>query len=183
MAEELSPESKLYVKEEIDKIRKDFKEDLKEAQSKATKTFTTVALIVGLLAGVGIWSSNMLYIKDKMSTADITILMEDAKAKHEKILGYEAYANDFLSKLTSNRLTEKNGYVWIGDVKFVWGTVDTTARDNQVISFGEHRFPNACLAVIPELPGDVDKFTPTEFTYNRLDSYPNVNFTYLAIGY
>lgn len=31
MAEELSPESKLYVKEEIEKSRKEFKEDLKGA--------------------------------------------------------------------------------------------------------------------------------------------------------
>lgn len=44
MAEELSPESKLFVKEEIEKVRKEVKEDLKEAQSKATKTFSTVVV-------------------------------------------------------------------------------------------------------------------------------------------
>jgi len=64
MAEELSPESKLYVKEEIEKMRKEFKEDLEKAQSKATKTFSAVAMIVGLLASVGVYSLAKSSIKN-----------------------------------------------------------------------------------------------------------------------
>ena len=54
MPEELSPESKLYVKEEIENVRKEIREDVEKVKSKATKTFTTVAIVVGLLTGLGV---------------------------------------------------------------------------------------------------------------------------------
>jgi hypothetical protein len=82
MPEELSPESKLYVKEEIEKVRNEFKEGLKDAQSKATKTFTTVALIVGLLASMGVYglakSSIKNAVEDELSKTTIKNLATDA---------------------------------------------------------------------------------------------------------
>jgi len=90
MAEELSPESKLYVKEEIEKVKKEFKEDLKEAQSKATKTFTTVALIIGLIASVGVYglakSSIKNTIEDELGKTTIKNLETDAS---ELVVGIE----------------------------------------------------------------------------------------------
>jgi hypothetical protein len=93
MAEEVSPESKLYVKEEIEKSRKEFKEDLQDARSRATKTFTTVALIVGLLTGLGVVGSVIYY----MSTTTIAKLESEAERSRDNIVRYEGEAKDILS--------------------------------------------------------------------------------------
>ena len=78
MAEELSPESKLYIKEEIEKVRKEVKEDLKEARTKATKTFSTVAIVVGLIAGFGAYFSMESAVQTKLGEAGMTELIQQA---------------------------------------------------------------------------------------------------------
>ncbi|MFX0200377.1 MAG: hypothetical protein ACFFCW_30025 [Candidatus Hodarchaeota archaeon] len=103
MAEEVSPESKLYVKEEIEKSRKEFKEDLEKAQSRATKTFATIGMIVGLLAGVGVWSSTIIYVKDRMSNTTIAKLESDATDKHDNIVKYEKAANKIWENLSKRQ--------------------------------------------------------------------------------
>ncbi|MHC4546096.1 MAG: hypothetical protein ACYS9C_18355 [Planctomycetota bacterium] len=72
MPEEVSPESKLYVKEEIEKTRKEIKEEVEKVNSRATKTFTTVALVIGIITGLGVYGSAKHYIsatiQDKLGT-------------------------------------------------------------------------------------------------------------------
>lgn len=63
MSEELSPETKLYVKEEIEKVRKEVKEEIEKVKSKATKTFSTVVIVVGLLTGLGVYGLARDYMK------------------------------------------------------------------------------------------------------------------------
>lgn len=106
MPEEPSPESKLYVKEEIEKIRKDIKEDVEKVSSKATKTFTTVAIVVGLITGLGVYGNAKYYIKntieDNLGTetlAEIENNRDKAKNSFNKIVEYETEANNILSSL------------------------------------------------------------------------------------
>jgi hypothetical protein len=173
MSEEVSPESKIYVKEEIEKIRKEFKEDLKEAQSKATKTFTTVALIVGLLTGVGVYGFFVNCLKSQL----IVKLESEAKASHENILGYEAE----LIKLKP-QVGEYGGYAWVGNIKIVWGTAKskTTSKAEQ-FNFVE-KF-NKCFGVVPGLAGYVKSCNETGFEFKKLNDIKwNQDFTYVAVG-
>ncbi|UCE07287.1 MAG: hypothetical protein JSW07_04445 [bacterium] len=107
MAEGLSPESKLYVKEELEKVRNEFKEELKDAQSKATKIFTTVALIIGLLASVGVYglakSSIKNAIEDELGKTTIKNLETDANMLVVEIENLEGQAKSLV--------TDTNTYV------------------------------------------------------------------------
>jgi len=87
MVEELSPESKLYLKEELEKVRNEFKEGLKDAQSKTTKIFTTIALIVGLLASMGIYGLVKDYMKTTIQTNVKTAI--DEKLDEESVAQFE----------------------------------------------------------------------------------------------
>lgn len=62
MAEDLSPESKLYVKEELEGVRKEIREDLERVRSKSTRTFTAIAGLVGLLTCIGVYGLAVKYI-------------------------------------------------------------------------------------------------------------------------
>lgn len=87
MTEEVSPESKLYVKEEIEKSRKEFKDDLEKAQSRATRTFTTIGMIVGLLTALGVYGIAAKYIDDTIKEKlDVKTLkeFEENKIKAEQ---------------------------------------------------------------------------------------------------
>ena len=105
MVEEVSPESKVYVKEEVEKMRKEFKEDLKDAQSKATKTFSTVALIVGLLGSLGVYG----FTKDFITNAIKTRINVELETKLNKE-NLTKFANDRLrleaAVIDANRLAE-----------------------------------------------------------------------------
>ena len=109
MPEELSPESKLFVKEEIEKIRKDIREEVEEVKSKTTKTFTTVAIVVGLITGLGVYGIAKSYINtaveaqlDADTVAEIENYRGEAKKLYNKIAEYETDANDILSSLSSH---------------------------------------------------------------------------------
>jgi hypothetical protein len=67
MPEELSPQSKLYVKEEIEKSRKEFREDVEKVKSKTTKTFTTAVIVVGFLTGMGVYGLAVRYMDAAIS--------------------------------------------------------------------------------------------------------------------
>jgi len=107
MPEELSPESKLYVKEELEKVRNEFKEGLKDAQSKTTKIFSTVALIIGLLASMGVYglakSSIKNAIEDELSKTTIKKLETDANMILVEIESFEGQAKELV--------TDANTYV------------------------------------------------------------------------
>lgn len=62
MAEDLPPESRLYIKEEIEKVRNHFKEEVENVKSYVTKTLTTVVIVVGLLTGLGVYGLASNYI-------------------------------------------------------------------------------------------------------------------------
>jgi hypothetical protein len=95
MAEEVSPESKLYVKEEIEKMRKEFKEDLEKANSKATKTFATIAMIIGLLGSLGIYG----LVKSALSDTAIKTLEEDAQKKYKSLVKHERDASESFNRI------------------------------------------------------------------------------------
>jgi len=104
MPEEVSPESKLYVKEEIEKSRKEIKEEVEKVNSKATKIFTTVAIVVGLITGLGVYGNAKFYIKstieDKLGRDTLDEIEENrikAKNSYRKIVEYEAEAEKILS--------------------------------------------------------------------------------------
>lgn len=104
MAEEVSPESKLYVKEEIEKSRKEIKEEVEKVNSKATKIFSTVAIVVGLITGLGVYGNAKFYIKntieDKLGRDTLAEIEENkikAKNSYSKIVEYEAEAEKILS--------------------------------------------------------------------------------------
>jgi hypothetical protein len=135
MPEEVSPESKLYVKEEIEKTRKEFKEDIKEVQSKTTRTFTTVALVVGLLTGLSIYGSVTSYISTTIrnrlgaqALADFEKrlyraqeFVADANVLRDKIATYETDANAILSSQVYN--------VLIGTIVPYGGKIESTSGD------------------------------------------------------
>ena len=62
MSEIVSPESKLYVKEEVEKAKKEIKEDIEKANSKAARTFTIVGVVLGILTGVGVYGLAVQHI-------------------------------------------------------------------------------------------------------------------------
>jgi hypothetical protein len=84
MSEEVSPESKLYVKEEIDKSRKEIKEEVEKINSKATKTFTTVAMIVGLLTGLSVYGGAKQYMSETINNRLGTDALKDFDDRRSK---------------------------------------------------------------------------------------------------
>jgi hypothetical protein len=211
MAEELSPESKLYVKEEIEKARRGFKEEVEKAKSKATKTFSTVAIVVGLLTGLGVYGGAKTYIDNAISEGlndkGFTDLMTDATNYAEKAKGFmadannsyinitdiEAQAKDTLSKLGLFELLEDpNGYAWVGDIMFVWGTHQKSFHEFfQPFRKFHHSFPNNCFAVITEENGQVYNKTKVGYAV-KSDEKSSIflpgmklrekKFSYVAIG-
>ena len=114
MPEELSPESKLYLKEELEKVRKEFKEELKEAQSKSTKIFSTVAMIVGLLTALGVYYPAKNSIKNAIDKAfegtTIKNLEEEVAFSCDNIKKYEVDANDLHAKIASYEKGASDSY-------------------------------------------------------------------------
>lgn len=75
-----------------------------------------------------------------------------------------------------------NGYCWVGNILYQWGSVTSTSDDAQSFGF-PIAFPNACFTVNPNLPGFVSS-SSSGFTLDRLnDISGSVSFTYLAIGH
>lgn len=95
MPEDLSPEAKLYVKEEIEKSRKAFNEEVDKVKAKATKTFSTVVVIVGLLTAVGVYGSAKTFMTSTINTKiqeaiNGANIPEEIKKTVKTELGYDA---------------------------------------------------------------------------------------------
>lgn len=105
MSEELSPETKLYVKEETEKVRKAVKEEVEKVKSKATKTFSTVVIVVGLLTGLGVYGVARDYMKtainEGLTEQGIQKLKSDAEGYVEDINGYVTDAIILGERVTS----------------------------------------------------------------------------------
>ncbi|MCP4263534.1 MAG: hypothetical protein GY774_39410 [Planctomycetes bacterium] len=189
MAEELSPESKLYIKEEIEKVRKENREEIEKVKSKTTKIFTTVVIVVGFLTGLGVYGAAKSHINSEiqreLSNTTIQNLTEDTIHLHGETFEHEKDANDILSKLKKfEQDPSKNGYACLGSIKLIWGTETSRAGvdGNQRFSF-KKPFENNCFTVIPSLAGEIRSRDKTSFVFNRVDGYDGKHsFTYVAIG-
>jgi hypothetical protein len=98
MSEIVSPESKLYVKEEVEKAKKEIKEDIEKANSKAARTFTIVGVVLGILTGVGVYGLAARYIDAAivkgLEKKGIQELMSKAEDLVENIEGFEDKAQE-----------------------------------------------------------------------------------------
>lgn len=229
MPEELSPESKLYVKEEIDKVRekieeqvkdtkKAIEEQVKKARSGSMRTFSIVTAVVAFLVGVGVYGSAVKYMDKAISkgledagltesvkraeelvadanrsNAAIGKMKEQAGLSIKSINDIEKEAEKKLSEMgPGKQLVDPNGYTWVGDIKVIWGTEMSERDRGETFEFEDQGFPNACFAVITNLPGtiyepDSPKYQPnTHFRLDRIGDLrgggPRV-FTYVAIGH
>jgi hypothetical protein len=177
MPAEVSPESKLYVKEEIEKIRKEIKEEVEKANSKATKIFTSVALVVGLVTAFGVYG----LAKNYVDTAVRTKLDAETVAKIE---AHVKRLSDLKTDLEKCQVANSNGngYAWIGGIKFVWGYRECK-KDTPEAFYFEEKFPKECVAVIPALPGLVYRHDPDSFLYQRLPNVKDSRLCFVAIGH
>lgn len=190
MPEELSPESKLFIKEEIEKVRKENKEELEKVKSKSTKTFAAIAIVVGLLTGLGVYGLVVNYIGKVMEEQigkgtrdEITQFRDDSRSLKDEILGIKTQAKEILSQLKRfDQHASQNGYAWVGDIKLVWGTGKSTSNYPEKFTF-EEPFDNNCFAVVPGIPGYVNKKDVKGFEFDRLQEFSGTkDFEYLAIG-
>jgi hypothetical protein len=81
----------------------------------------------------------------------------------------------------ANQQVSPNGYCWVGNILYQWGSRTSTSDDSEPFGF-PIAFPNACFTVNPNLPGVVTS-SKTGFTVDRLNDYAGtIQFTFLAIG-
>lgn len=189
MPEELSPESKLYIKEEIEKVRKEFKGDLKDAQSKSTKIFSTVAMIIGLVTGIGVYLGINNSIKEKLNESGLSKLVENAEDANDTIQGIKiSVEQNFPELLKLKNFGQKevqDGYAWVGNIALIWGTRTSTKDTTEVFPIGWDCFKNDCFTVLTSLAGEVVISEDNKnFRFDRVDGYSGSHkFTYLAIGH
>ncbi|MHC4535241.1 MAG: hypothetical protein ACYS6K_14930 [Planctomycetota bacterium] len=185
MAEEVSPESKVYVKEEIEKLRKEYNDELEKVKSKTTKTLSGIAVVVGLLTCIGVYGLARAAIKEGLKDTTIKTFEKDANDLYNKIVLYEKDTNKILYKLKKfEQNPSKDGYACLGSIKLIWGTETSKAGvdGDQRFSF-KKPFDNNCFIVIPSLAGEIRRWDKTTFIFNRVDGYDgNHLFTYVAIG-
>lgn len=109
MSEELSSESKLYIRDTVEELRKEFKADLESVKSKTTRVFSAIVLVVGLAASLGVYGLATQYIKkaisEGLSDDAVFKLKEKAKDSHDMIVQWAAEAETLVSKLRNKRLT------------------------------------------------------------------------------
>ena len=100
MAEELSPESKLYVKQEIDQVRREMRQETEKAKAKAVRTFTTFAVVLGLLTGAGVYGLAVKYIdaviRDAVTAEGIAKLKSKAENLVKGITELNSSADDLV---------------------------------------------------------------------------------------
>ncbi len=115
MPEELSPESKLFVKEEIEKIRKDIREEVEDVKSKTTKTFTTVVIVVGLITGLGVYGSAKHYINTAVEAKIGTETMDEIKERKNQAQKFVNDIKGLVEDAKSHVKRAENSYNEIAD--------------------------------------------------------------------
>ncbi|MBN2018929.1 MAG: hypothetical protein JW749_01750, partial [Sedimentisphaerales bacterium] len=81
-----------------------------------------------------------------------------------------------------DQVVDPNGYTWVGNILFQWGTEVSSSDDSEQFTF-PIAFPHQCFTVNPNLPGMVTQ-TTTTFNLDRINDYDgNITFTYMAIGH
>lgn len=114
MAEELSSESKLYVQQEIEEVRREMREEREKAKSKAAKTFTTVAVVLGLLTGIGVYGLAVNYIDAAIRRGLEEKGIAELKSKAEDLVDV---AEDLVGKIHSHEAQAKQASSDIADIK------------------------------------------------------------------
>jgi hypothetical protein len=117
MPEEVSPESKLYVKEEIEKSRKEIKEEVEKVNSKATKTFTTVAIVIGLVTGLGVYGSATHYISTSIQDKLGAETMAEFEARIIQANQFVIAAKDLVDDANNHVEGAKKLYNDIADIE------------------------------------------------------------------
>ena len=134
MAEELSPESKLYVKQEIEEVRREMKEEREKAKSKAAKTFTTAAVVLGLLTGAGVYGLAVNYVDAalrkaleekgitelKSNAEDLVKDMTELKSNAEELVDV---AKDRVKEIDRHEAQAKQSASDIGNIKSEAGQI------------------------------------------------------------
>ena len=96
-----------------------------------------------------------------------------------------------LKKASIDQLAEKDGYTWVGSIKFVWGTRESTIDKDQEFMFkpagksDKLNFKKECFTVITSLASTSGRVPCglTGFTLDRVDGYNGKEvFTFVAIG-
>lgn len=120
--------------------------------------------------------------------------IEQAEGFLSDIEKNKAAADQLLSDLkiaNFNQLADKDGYAWVGSIKFVWGTRKSTKDGAEQFLFkpagksDELNFKNECFTVITSLASTSGrvKCEPTRFTLDRVNDYDKIQvFTFVAIG-
>lgn len=192
MPEELPPEFKLYVKEEMEQLRKSIKEDVEKSKISATRTFSTVAGVVGLLTVIGAYGAAMEAIRSKLEITAITELEKRASESVIQIGEQRTKAEEQSGDISKilEKLKEADfevasggpsGYVRQRDVTLVWGEGKSNTDDDQEFYFAKP-FEDKCFFVVTNLGGQSKDCTKTGFKFNRINDYGDDTFQYLAIG-
>ena len=128
--------------------------------------------------------------------------IQAAKDTLSELILYERQAEEILSNLKNdlNQHPGKNGYTWVGSIKFVWGTRESTKNGDEQFCFNpndkcnestgksdEFNFTSKCFTVITSLAATSGRVqcAPTLFTLNRVNDYGDEKtekFTFVAIG-
>lgn len=121
-----------------------------------------------------------------------TEIIEKAKDTLRNIEADKEQANEILSGMQNfNQFADKNGYAWVGSIKFVWGTRDSTKDKDERFPFKlggkseEFNFKNECFTVVTSLAANSGspQCKKDSFTLNRVDGYEGkIGFNFVAIG-
>ncbi len=148
-------------------------------------------VIVGslILAALG-FTSFVQVPREAANAARKAIKPEVIKEAEETLKGLKKdkkQAEDMLSGMKNfDQLAEKkDGYAWVGSIKFVWGKRTSTHSGKEKFYFAPgFSFKKDCFAVITSLSGRM-KITKTGFTLDRHNDYKKekLDITFVAIGH
>lgn len=118
-------------------------------------------------------------------------IIKKAKETVEELEQNKKKADTIMSSMYKfDQVAEKDGYAWVGSIKFVWGTRKSTSDNYEPFLFkpngksdDEYNFKNKCFTVITSLPGDSFICEKTSFKLDRINAYGGQrDFTFVAIG-
>jgi hypothetical protein len=113
-------------------------------------------------------------------------LEREAKKTFEELKEDKNQADKILSGMKNfdQHIAGKEGYAWVGGIKFVWGKRKSTSSAKEKFSFKpEFSFKKDCFAVITSLSGRME-ITKTGFTLDRHNDYKRekLPISFVAIG-